>query len=72
MTGTIGSEGDSAWDTQLDLSPVRMTARNLKFCSDSFRPLAHAQEAPMPVASRLHYLGIDPAAIVADEKPQLA
>src|SRR5579864_3233676 len=69
---TLGFESKTAWDTQVNFSTTRSTARHFEFRSNPFRPLAHARKAPVAVASCMQDVGIDPAAVVADEHPELA
>src|SRR5271166_2696623 len=57
---------------QFDLCSSRSAAQNSESRAYSFGPLAHPRQSPVPVASGVEYLRVDPTAIVAYEKPQMA
>src|SRR5580700_10257139 len=55
-------EGDRIGDGQLDFGSGRDPAPYSNFRANSFRPFAHAGEAPMSIAPRAQHFRVNPAA----------
>src|SRR6516165_8275194 len=63
---SMGFESHGIRDSQLHFRPTANSAQDLKLGANSLGSFPHSGQAPMPVASRLEYPGINPAAIVTD------
>src|SRR6267378_4925639 len=65
-------KSDTARNGEFNLCASRRTTQDSESRADSFGPLAHSRQTPVPVASCPDYQRVNPAAIVANEKSQVA